>query len=257
MGIDVRVPDIDEGVAGFQLGDDVGHLGVAKIRTIFLEGNAHDQDAAARHRKIAAQHELDDLIRDMRAHAVVDAAACKNDFGMVADLLGLVSQVVGVDADAMAAHQTGAEGQEIPLGASGGQHLVCVDAELAEDQRQLVHERDVEIALGVLDDLCGLGDADAGGLVRAGGDDAGIKRVDGICGGGSRSAGHLQDGGEAMRLIAGIDALRAVAGEEIAVEGEAADPLENGNAIFLGAAGIDRRFIDYDGAGAQRCADGL
>jgi hypothetical protein len=32
-----------------------------------------------------------------------------------------------------------------------------------EDQRQLVDERDVHIALGVLDDLGRLGDADAAG----------------------------------------------------------------------------------------------
>ena len=36
-----------------------------------------------------------------------------------------------------------------------------VDADPVEDDRQLVHERDVEVALRVLDHLGGLGDLDA------------------------------------------------------------------------------------------------
>ena len=70
----------------------------------------------------------------------------------------------------MAADQAGAEGQEVPFAAGGLQHFQGVDAQLAEDQRQFVHQGDVEVALGVLDDLGGLGDADAAGKVSPGGD---------------------------------------------------------------------------------------
>ena len=48
------------------------------------------------------------------------------------------------------------------------QHVAGVDAELMEDRRQLVHEGDIEIALGILDDLGGLGDLDRGRAVNAG-----------------------------------------------------------------------------------------
>jgi hypothetical protein len=64
----------------------------------------------------------------MGAHAVVDAAAGQDDLGVVADFLRLVGEVVRVDADAVAADQAGAEGQEVPLGAGGLQHLQGVDA---------------------------------------------------------------------------------------------------------------------------------
>ena len=52
-----------------------------------------------------------------------------------------------------------------------------VDAEFAEDQRQFVHQGDVEVALGVLDDLGRFGDADAAGAVGAGGDDLAVEDV--------------------------------------------------------------------------------
>ena len=47
------------------------------------------------------------------------------------------------------------------------QHLFGVDAHAVEDQRQLVDQRDVDVALRVLDHLGGLGDLDARRLVRA------------------------------------------------------------------------------------------
>ena len=46
---------------------------------------------------------------------------------MIADLLRLVRQVVGVDADAVAADQSGPEGQEVPLGPGGAQHFLGVE----------------------------------------------------------------------------------------------------------------------------------
>ena len=43
----------------------------------------------------------------------------------------------------------------------GLQHFLGVDAEAVEDQRELVDQRDVDVALRVLDDLGGLGHLDA------------------------------------------------------------------------------------------------
>ena len=98
---------------------------------------------------------------DVQRHVVVEAPPGEDHLGVIADLLRLVRQVVGVDADAVTADEAGAERQEVPLAAGGLQHFLGVDAEAVEDQRQLVDERDVDVALRVLDDLGGLGDADA------------------------------------------------------------------------------------------------
>ena len=61
---------------------------------------------------------------------------------------------------------------------AASQHLFGVDAEAIENQRQFVDERDVDVALRVLDHFGGLGDTDARGLVRAGGDDDAVQRID-------------------------------------------------------------------------------
>ena len=72
---------------------------------------------------------LDGLLGDELAHAVVDAAAGEDHLRVVAEHVGLVREVVRIDADAVAADQAGAERQEVPLGAGGLQHFQRVDAD--------------------------------------------------------------------------------------------------------------------------------
>jgi hypothetical protein len=61
----------------------------------------------------------------------------------------------------------GTEAQEIPLGAGRLEHFAGVDADLVED-RNLVHQGDVDVALGVLDHLGRFGHLDRRCLVDAG-----------------------------------------------------------------------------------------
>ena len=60
-----------------------------------------------------------------------------------------------------------------------------------------------------------------------------------------------------MLLVAGVDPLRAVAAEEIAVEHEARDAFEHGHAVFLGGAGIDGALVDNEIARLQHRAHGF
>ena len=106
-------------------------------------------------------HAFDRLVGDVLAHAVVDATPGKDDLRVVAEHLGLVGQIVGIDADAVPAHQAGPERQEVPLRARRLEHLERVDTDAMKDQRQFVDECDVEVALRVLDDLGRFGDLDA------------------------------------------------------------------------------------------------
>jgi len=97
----------------------------------------------------------------------------------------------------VSAHQARLEGQEIPLAARRREYFLGVDLQAVED------EGDVDVALGVLDDLGRLGDPDAAGLMGAGGDDAAVEVVDevGDLGGGTR--GYLLDVGQPVffRLV--------------------------------------------------------
>ena len=127
----------------------------------------------------------------------------------------------------MAADQPGPERQEVPLGPRGLQHILGVDAEPVEHQRQLVDQRDVDVALDVLDDLGRFGDADRLRAMRPGADDARIERVDEIRRRRIRTRRDLDDVGQSPRMVAGIDALRAVAAVEIRVEAQAGAAFED------------------------------
>src|SRR6266540_1602227 len=98
-----------------------------------------------------AHHLLDRLLRDELAHAVVDAASGKNDLWDVADLFGLVREVIRIDADAVSADQAWTKLEEVPLRACSFEHFHGIDSEAAENDCEFVHQSDVEIALRVLD----------------------------------------------------------------------------------------------------------
>ena len=78
------------------------------------------------------------------------------------------------------------------------QHVLGVDAEHVEDGGEFVHERDVEIALRVLDHLGGFRDLDGGRLVQPGGDDRTVDRGDDVERALVLAGHHLLDGLEAM-----------------------------------------------------------
>ena len=77
-------------------------------------------------------------------------------------------QVIRVDADAMPTDEPGVKAHEVPLRRCCPEHFRGVDAHPIEDDRQLVHQRNVQITLRVLDHLGGLGNADARRAVHAG-----------------------------------------------------------------------------------------
>ncbi|MCY1414351.1 hypothetical protein D9M71_297980 [compost metagenome] len=58
-----------------------------------------------------------------------------------------------------------------------------------------------------------------------------------------------------MLLVAGVDALGAVAGEEVDVELQAGGLFQYRHAVFLGGAGVDGGFIDDDVALLEHLAD--
>ena len=56
------------------------------------------------------------------------------DLRDIAELLGLVREIIGIDADAVATHQARAEIQEVPFGARRREYLGRVDADAGKDR---------------------------------------------------------------------------------------------------------------------------
>jgi len=255
--IDPGVVDLSLDVVFLQFANDVDYLGVAEVRTIFLEGQAKHKNACAVHLNTAFGHGFNQLGYNIGAHAVIEPAPGENDFRVVADGLGFVGKVVRINTDTMSAHKPGTEWQEIPFGACGLQHGLGVDTHFIEDEGEFVDQRDIDVALGVLDDLGRFRNLDAGCFVGTDGDDLVVDRIDQIGHFRRGTCCHFFDSSDAMLLVARVDTLRAVAGVEILVELEAGEFFEDGNAIFFGGARVDRRFVNDDITLLEYLADGF
>src|SRR5205814_10653878 len=94
----------------------------------------------ALHRTAMLDHQLHRLLRDVTAHAIVDAPAGKDYLRVVADLLRLIGQIVGINANAVATDEAGPKRQEIPFRARDLQYFHRVDIQPIEDDCQLVDE---------------------------------------------------------------------------------------------------------------------
>src|SRR5581483_7413480 len=96
---------------------------------------------------------LDQPLPDEGPHSFVDTAAGEDHLRVIADLLRERGYVIRIDAEAMPADKTGLEPQEVPLRPRGTEHVRRADADAIADERQLVHQRDVEVSLDVFDGL--------------------------------------------------------------------------------------------------------
>src|SRR6266704_1212194 len=238
-----------------QLANDIDHLRVADVGAVFLEGEAEHVDAGALDVAAGVDHLLHRLARDVRPHAVVDAAAGKDHLGVIAGELGLVREVVGIDPYAMSSDETGSEGQEIPLGPSRVQDFGGVEAELVENDGKLVDEGDIEVPLRVFYHLGGFGHSNRRRAVNA---YAHHRRVQvsklfecfGIV------PGHdLRDPGQAVLAVAGIDAFGGIPDVEILTPSHTGHLLEYRHANLFGRARVDGRLVNDGRARFEVLAD--
>ena len=191
---------------------------------------------------------FDGLLGDELAHAVVDATTGQNDLRVVAQHFGLVGQVVRVHANAVAAHQTGLEFQEVPLGAGRLQHFRGVDAEFVENDGEFVHQCDVQVALGILDHLGGLRCLDAGGAVHTRHDDTFVQLRHFFQRFGRVARDDFQNPGQRMFFVTRVDALRRITHKEVLLPGHAGFALQHRNTNLFGGARINGGFVDHGDA---------
>src|SRR5690606_27015835 len=107
----------------FQLIDNINNPSIAQIWTVLLEGQTHNQHTRISNGMSCFDHRLDQLGRYIRPHPIIDPAPSENDFRMVSNRLRLMSEVVRINPNAVPAHQTRLERQEVPFGTRSRQHL--------------------------------------------------------------------------------------------------------------------------------------
>ncbi len=103
LGIRQRIGDLNGNAEILQFTHDIDHPGIAGIGHVLLEGHAENRDHSAA--ALPAQQTPDTFAGDPAAHAVVDAAAGQDDFGVIAGLFGAVGQVIRINPDAVAPDQ--------------------------------------------------------------------------------------------------------------------------------------------------------
>ncbi len=124
-----------------------------------------------------------------------------------------------------------------------------------KNQCQFIHQRDIEIALRIFDDLGRFGDFNARCAMNPGFDDHSIglghnlQRLLVLC------RHHLDDPFKGMFFVPRIDTLRGIPDLEINTALHAGSLLQDRQAIFLRRTGIDRRFIHHDSARSEISAD--
>ncbi len=127
---------------------------------------------------------------------------------MVSRLFRTIRQVIWIDADAVPANETGLKRHEVPFGPRRSQYVAGIDVQRLKDQRQFVHECDIEIALCIFDDLGGFGDLDGRSAMDASGDDRSVNTGHDIECRRILRRDDLHDRLKSMELVTGIDALR-------------------------------------------------
>ena len=174
---------------------------------------------------------------------------------MIAQLLGLGGQVVRIDADAVSADKSRLKRHEVPLGRGRPEDVRGGDPDPVKNKRQLVHEGDVEVPLGVLDHLGRLGDPDALRPMDARLDDLLVGRGDSLQGRRAVAGDDLHDTLEGVLAVTWVDPFGRVTEEEVLPGLEPASLLDDRSADLLGHAWVDGGFEDNDGTGLDRLSD--
>ena len=227
---------------------DIDDLGISGVRAVLLEGKSKDRHPGGLHRDVGPDQVLHHVLRHIFSHIVVDPAAGEDDLAVIAHHFRAIGQVIGIHADAVAAHQAGEEFQEVPLGSRSLQHGFGIDAHLIENDGKLVHEGDVDIPLAVLDDLRGLRHLDGFRPVYARFHHQLVDLRDGVQGLLIHTGNDLYDGFQAVHLVAGVNALRRIAHLEVHAAFQAGLLLHDGDADLLRHAGVYGGLKDHDAA---------
>ncbi len=145
---------------------------------------------------------------------------------------------------------------EVPLRTRRGDHVGRAHAHLVEQRHHLVHQRDVDVALGVSRILAASATRIEAALKSPARNHARIEVIEEIGHRRGRTRHDLLDVGKLARRVGRIDALRRVAQVKVHALLETRHLFDHRQAAILCGPRIDRAFKDDDSTPAQVLADG-
>ncbi len=227
---------------------------VPDIRHIGLVGDPEQQDPGLGHPGSALLQQRRGALGDPERHPVVDLLRLLRHPERQPGLTGPVDQVQRVDRDAVTAHARARteRGEAERLGRSGGDGVPHVDPQAVAQLGELVDQREVDLSVGVLQDLRRLGLASAAGDVDVLGQ-LPVEVGRPVTTGRGEPADDLRGVVEAEAGVSGVDPLRGEGEVEVDARLQARllqqladDP--------VGGPGVGGRLDDHQLAGAQMAA---
>ena len=225
---------------------DICHFGIACIRTVFLESETQYQYACILDGHTLDVHMVHQLLSHICAHTVVQSTGAGHHTRQDAVYLCTFDHIVWIDADAMAANQSGLHMYEIPFAGSGVEHIASIYAHCGKDFGQLVDKGYIDIALAVFDNFGGLGNTYGGGLVGTVEEHGVVEAVHKVGCLGSGARRDLDYGLDGVLRVGGVDALGAIADKEVDVVYQSRLCFQLRHADILGHARIDGGLVDDD-----------
>lgn len=128
-------------------------FGIAHIRAIFLKSQSQETDSGMMDPQIGADYFTNLRRRYEFSHIVVDQSAGCGQMGHVAGTAGFIDEVVRIDADTVATNQARREIQGVPLGIHGLDDFFRVDIHMVESAGYFIHESNIDVTLGIFDEL--------------------------------------------------------------------------------------------------------
>ena len=202
------IVDEDFNTVSRQFRNDINYPGIADIGDVFLEGKAKDGDAGLTDGLVGGDEHLDRPFGDVFSHAIVYPASGQDHFRVVTQAFGLVGKIVRIDADAMASDQSRAEGEKIPLRSCRFKDFEGVYSQALKNDGQLVHEGNVDVPLGIFNDLGRFRHFNGGGFIDSRLDDLSIDSLEELHCVPVGAGDDFNDALQGVDLVAGVDPFR-------------------------------------------------
>ena len=249
------------GRVGALLDEQVDHVqrrAFAVIVDIGLVGRAEHQHLRAVQGFLVAVQNRHGALNDILRHAGVDFAGSFNQAGVVIKLTRLPREVERVERDAVAAEARARikRLETVRLRLGGLDDLPDVDAHAVADDGHFVCKADVDVAVGVFEQLLHFRHGGGRNFINAAGQNAAVKRRRDFRRVFADAADDLRRVLRLVLLVARIDALRREPEVEILAALQAArfeDRLEQ----FFRRARVSRGFQNDDHAGVDIFCNGL
>ncbi|EGJ75134.1 putative nucleotide sugar dehydrogenase [Streptomyces sp. Tu6071] len=258
----VDLPDGHVGVVEDDFGTErtkalyhVPGRGLSLVGDVGLVCHPHQQDSGSAERLSGPVKELLGAFDHISGHSGVDFLCQFDHAEGVAEGAHLVREVIWIDGYAVAADaRSGAKCLEAEgFGGCAVDGVPQVDAEFMAEHGHLVHQRDVDVTVCVLDELGHLGFAGSCGLYDLV-DEFPVERGSGTRAIGGVAADDLGSVADSEEPIARVDAFGGEGEVEIG-SGSEARTLKYRAHYLVGGARVGGRFQDYQRAGTQMAAD--